>query len=472
MQGGANAIKADAANYLPLIAIYGTQSSSSSHLVRNMAVDMGLSEEYLKAKRSKDGNTVKEHVYPANEMASFMYLAQLYDDVDTIMPIVKKAYFQLGITEIQDNKLIDTDGTYGEKYNYKSTQTQLFYDGLKEYFKTGDVSKIPNALVRYFNPQVNENSSGDNIQGINSNTLDIMGKTVAETYTRQLPKSDQNSNNIYVQNELTYQVMTGEITQAEAVKRLDAQISSGNAKVKPSITNNNMQPNSLKFSDKAAGNSVLVTDELNTLDKALAEGRKVDKPVKKIRVFDFDDTLAKSNSKVIVINPLSSINSDMLDIVARRKFKKEFENLPSFKQNFNSLNEQQKLEVLKEVPGGTKEINATQFAEQAARLEEQGATFDFSQFEQVIDGKKGPLFDVAKKIADTKGTEDLFILTARPQSAAGPIKAFMKALGINIPVGNITGLSDGTAGAKGRWIAGKAAEGYNDFYLQMILLQT
>ena len=464
LQGGANAIKADAANYLPLIAIYGTQSSSSSHLVRNMAVDMGLSEEYLKAKRSKDGNTVKEHVYPANEMASFMYLAQLYDDVDAIMPIVKKAYFQLGITEIQDNKLIDTDGTYGEKYNYKSTQTQLFYDGLKEYFKTGDVSKIPNALVRYFNPQVNENSSGDNIQGINSNTLDIMGKTVAETYTRQLPKSDQNSNNIYVQNELTYQVMTGEITQAEAVKRLDAQISSGNAKVKPSITNNNMQPNSLKFSDKAAGNSVLVTDELNTLDKALAEGRKVDKPVKKIRVFDFDDTLAKSNSKVIVINPLSSIDSDMLDIVARRKFKKEFENLPSFKQNFNSLNEQQKLEVLKEVPGGTKEINATQFAEQAARLEEQGATFDFSQFEQVIDGKKGPLFNVAKKIAETRGTEDLFILTARPQSAAGPIKAFMKALGINIPLGNITGLSDGTAGAKGRWIAGKAAEGYNDFY--------
>ena len=38
-----------------------------------------------------------------------------------------------------------------------------------------------------------------------------------------------------------------------------------------------------------------------------------------------------------------------------------------------------------------------------------------------------------KKIADTRGTEDLFILTARPQTAAGPIKAFMKALGIDIP---------------------------------------
>ena len=245
-----------------------------------------------------------------------------------------------------------------------------------------------------------------------------MGKTVAETYTRQLPKSDQNSNNIYVQNELTYQVLTGEITQAEAVKRLNAQISSGNAKVKPSITNNNMQPNSLKFSKTAAGNSVLVTDELNTLDKALAEGRKVDKPVKKIRVFDFDDTLARSKSKVIV-------------------------NMPD---------------------GSTKKINATQFAEQASTLQSEGAEFDFTEFEQVIEGKKGPLFNVAKKIAETRGTEDLFILTARPQAAAGPIKAFMKALGINIPLKNITGLSDGTAAAKGRWIAGKAAEGYNDFY--------
>ncbi len=464
LQGGANAIKADPANYLSLLAIYGTQSVSTSHLVRNMAVDKGASEEYIKAKRDKSGKTVKEHVDPSNDMSSLMYTAQLYDDVDFLMPVIEKVYFQLGITETQDNKLVDTDGKYGESYNYKETQTQFFYDELKEYFKTGDVSKIPNALVRYFNPQVNRNSSGDGIQGLNSNNFYIMGKSVAEMFTRQLPKSDQNSNNIYVQNELTYQVMTGEITQAKAIKLLNAQINSGNAKVKPSITNNNMQPDNLKFSKTAAGNSALVTDELNTFDKALAEGRKVDKPVKKIRVFDFDDTLARSNSKVIVINPLSSIDSDMLDIVARRKFKKEFENLPSFKQNFNSLNEQQKLEVLKEVPGGTKEINATQFAEQAATLEEQGATFDFTQFEQVIDGEKGPLFDVAKKIADTRGTEDLFILTARPQSAAGPIKAFMKALGINIPLGNITGLADGTAAAKGRWIAGKAADGYNDFY--------
>jgi len=40
----------------------------------------------------------------------------------------------------------------------------------------------------------------------------------------------------------------------------------------------------------------------------------------------------------------------------------------------------------------------------------------------------------------------------------------MKALGIDIPLSNITGLADGKPSAKGRWIMGKVAEGYNDFY--------
>ena len=298
------------------------------------------------------------------------------------------------------------------------------------------------------------------------NETSEMGRNIA-------PNLRQNINVVQLQGRLINQVilteagiLTGDnaVTKAKARKLLDFQLEAEVSKARQSKKINNLAPNSLKIEGDQDANTVKVVNELNTFDKALAEGRKLDKPVKKIRVFDFDDTLARSNSKVIVIKPMSQIDTDMLDIVARRKFKKEFENLPSYKQNYDSLNEQQKLEVLKETPSATTEINATQFAEQAADLEAQGATFDFSQFEQVIDGKKGPLFDVAKKIADKRGTEDLFILTARPQTADGPIKAFMKALGIDIPLGNITGLGDGTAAAKGRWIAGKAAEGYNDFY--------
>ena len=224
--------------------------------------------------------------------------------------------------------------------------------------------------------------------------------------------------------------------------------------------NNNIQPNSIK-SSKRATNQEIISD-LGTLDNALNQARRPDAPVKKIRVFDFDDTLARSKSMVIVNMPVTDV--DLLDIAARRKFKKQLENLPSREQTFNNLTEEQQALVLKEVPGATKKINATEFAAQAADLEAQGATFDFTEFSKVVEGKKGPLFSVAQKIAEARGTEDIFILTARPQDAAGPIQEFMKANGIDIPLANITGLGDGTAAAKGRWIASKAAEGYNDFY--------
>ena len=154
--------------------------------------------------------------------------------------------------------------------------------------------------------------------------------------------------------------------------------------------------------------------------------------------------LARSKSMVIVNMPFLDAKNEMVDVVARRMFKDEFKNLPSYKQTFKSLNADQQRQVLQSIPGKTIKINATEFAQQAADLEAIGATFDFTEFSKVVEGQKGPLFDVAKKIADARGTEDLFILTARPQEAAGPIKEFMKALGIDIPLKNITGLADGT----------------------------
>jgi len=114
--------------------------------------------------------------------------------------------------------------------------------------------------------------------------------------------------------------------------------------------------------------------------------------------------------------------------------------------------------------GKTGKLNATQFAERAGELEAQGATFDFAEFSKVVDGKKGPVFKAIENIVAKRGAEDVFILTARPADAAGPIKEFMDALGVKIPIENIVGLGDGKAQAKARWVTGKAAEGYNDFF--------
>ena len=71
-----------------------------------------------------------------------------------------------------------------------------------------------------------------------------------------------------------------------------------------------------------------------------------------------------------------------------------------------------------------------------------GADFDFIEFSKVMNGKEGPLLEVAKIIAEKRGTKDVFVLTARPQDAAGPIQEFLAELGLDIPLENITGLAD------------------------------
>ena len=157
---------------------------------------------------------------------------------------------------------------------------------------------------------------------------------------------------------------------------------------------------------------------LEKTDKALELARKIDQPVKKIRVFDFDDTLARTKSNVLYTMP----------------------------------------------DGTTGKIDAATFAKEAGNMEAEGAQWDFSEFSKVMEGKKGPLLDVAKIIADKRGTKDVFVLTARPADAAGPIKEFLASMGLDIPLANITGLGDGAPQAKAGWIMGKAAEGYNDFY--------
>jgi len=189
--------------------------------------------------------------------------------------------------------------------------------------------------------------------------------------------------------------------------------------VKTKNTNNNKAPNSLKFSKVSNKNTNQnILNNLGNIDKALSIARNADAPVKKIRVFDFDDTLATTKSNVLYTMP----------------------------------------------DGKTGSLTATEFAKKAGEMEAQGAEWDFSEFSKVMKGAKGPLLDVAKFINDAKGERDVFVLTARPQDAAGPIKEFLDSMGLNIPLENITGLGDGTAQAKARWMVDKAAEGYNDFY--------
>ena len=162
-----------------------------------------------------------------------------------------------------------------------------------------------------------------------------------------------------------------------------------------------------------------IVDKLSILRKAKVVGSNDKAPIKKARVFDFDDTLAKTNSKVLYTLP--------------------------------------------DVTEGS--LDATQFAEQYNELQEAGATFDYSEFNQVKDGSKGPLATLAKRFTESKGDRDVFVLTARPAESAEAIQEFLRStLGISIPLRNISGLGNGTPGAKAMWVAEKVSEGYNDVF--------
>ena len=160
-----------------------------------------------------------------------------------------------------------------------------------------------------------------------------------------------------------------------------------------------------------------ITTELSKRDRAIRLANKIDKPIKKARVFDFDDTVARTNSKVFATKD-----------------------------------------------GKRKVLTAEEFAKQGERLEAEGWKMDFSDFNKVVEGKKGPLFDLMKKMKDAAGERDMFILTARSPESAPAIKQFLDAMGINIPLKNITGLGNSSGKAKADWLVDKAAEGYNDFY--------
>jgi len=172
----------------------------------------------------------------------------------------------------------------------------------------------------------------------------------------------------------------------------------------------------IQFDEAPSMNQVL--QKAKIIDDALKIARNVNAPIKKIRVFDFDDTLATSNNIVIATSP----------------------------------------------DGTTTELNAEEFAEKGADLKNQGYTMDFSDFNRVTDGGRGPLFKVAEKIRNARGNEDLFVLTARAPESQGAIYDFLKSQGLEFKKENIVGLGNSTGEAKANWIISKAAEGYNDFY--------
>ena len=109
-------------------------------------------------------------------------------------------------------------------------------------------------------------------------------------------------------------------------------------------------------------------------------------------------------------------------------------------------------------------IKSGEWPTKGPELAEQGYEFNFDDFVNVRGGVSGPLLQKMKNQIKKYGSENVFVLTARPQDAAPAIDGWLKSKGINIPLKNITGLADSRGQAKADWMLEKFAEGYNDMY--------
>ena len=161
-----------------------------------------------------------------------------------------------------------------------------------------------------------------------------------------------------------------------------------------------------------------IIGKMKTLDESISKARRENAPIKKARLFDFDDTVAISNSLVFYT-----------------------------------------------MPDGTKgELTAEEFANQGSDLIDKGAVMDFTDFNKVRDGKKGPLFDLFKKVKEAEGDRKVYILTARAPEAEPAIRAWLESEGIDTSGLEIIGLGNSSPLAKANFIVDLAAEGFNDFY--------
>jgi hypothetical protein len=322
----------------------------------------GYSSKITSREGGKNENIEFEHAMPAT--AAYLYLmdSALSDsDFKTSYDLIIKNYKLIVLDKAMDDKLKNARTKKGYSLQRRMPDDWSVIEG--------------NWWQRYFNDIVYAQKGGVDPNSI----IGLDGKTFAETFNVDAAGRSTNKN-IETSKEKAF----------------------------------NKNPKS-KFS-KAINNDGLLND-LNNYDKAMRNARDLNAPKKGISIFDFDDTLATSKSKVIVT-----------------------------------------------VDGKTIKITPAEFAKQHSKLEEQGAEFDFSEFNKVVDGKPGPLAAKLKKAIDKFGNKDVFVLTARPQASAQAIYDFLKGIGLEVPLENISGLEDGTPQAKANWVIGKAAEGYNDFY--------
>ena len=430
---------------LPAINYLLYQVNNSTSFARMMAPLVG----YINQKGYKQSQTVGEHALQYGEFVNLLtsqalvlnntefdyfnnWLADNYVQVQ-VGSGTKASWSGSGI-KIQDvNYTLNYPNLFaGGTVNVAWNGTSQMHPALKtiiEQVNKGELTwkevseQYPNiSLVKYFSEYGYYNPNTFMYKG--KTAADQFGAKVDSIYTKVDPKTGVPffPNVVKVQAYAINKVLTNQWTNAQAQSYVNLTVPiavmESNANATIAEIAGDIIPTA-KESKRVPRTTTQVKKVLENSNTAKVNAQKINKKTKGISMFDMDDTLALTKEKVKYTMP----------------------------------------------DGKKGELTAAEFSQQAETLQEQGVKFDFSAFENVdLSTPKGPLAGVALKRQAKYGSKDIYVVTARPGASQQSIKLFLDSIGLNIPLGNIVTLEDGTPQAKADFVLQKAAEGYNDFY--------
>jgi len=442
----------------PLLDIYYGKSNFTNNLGRQLAPLLGKMKNFIKVIKIINEH-VLQHGVTTRLIGDMMRLPKAKADViqnylenNMLMVALQSRNNAQEKTYGPGLDPLETGtpgvGPFGDILNtvWKSNnQAHPFFMEQYDKWLKGDISDAEfskiSPLLRYFNEYFYLNGNAIEMYNRNTNQIESMFKVLdsdirfdvevdGKTYTASDLMGVSKENGVaFYPNVVKEQAFTAmKVAKGEwDAKQAQAYLKTA---VKPALMADlqalNTQDYMPQLLQKLCGSPCRVPRTSKQVKKTLLQsliarvkGLKIFKQRKGLSAFDLDDTLALTKEKVLYTMP----------------------------------------------DGTTGELTAGEFAVQYEGLLEQGAEFDYKNFDNVsLETSKGPLAGTALRRQGKYGPKDIFVVTARPNAAKEAIKVFLDNIGLNIPLENIITLEDGSPQAKADWFIGKAAEGYNDFY--------
>ena len=217
----------------------------------------------------------EEHTIPASVIGANLILAIKNNAVAPTMETIRENFYQIKLSKKDDTKL--------DKANLSSTllEGQTIFDN--------PITRLAAA-------------------GIDLNTIvdPKTGRTIAETVNAGIPKSLYDSYNTTeklqaVENQNEQIIEAVKNPEYDPSKNIKVYKELVPGKAMASKRDSDLIPDAIKYDRPITVQTAI--NALEKTDKSLELARKLDQPVKKIRVFDFDDTLARTKSNVLYTMP-------------------------------------------------------------------------------------------------------------------------------------------------------------------------